>query len=126
MRSLSRPERPIETRMFSSRTNWERSPNRLAAAVAERRTKGLDTIDLTESNPTRCGLSPDAATLHAALAGPLIDAYDPRPKGLPAARRAIRAYYADDGASIDEQQIVISEDVATALPRCCHALVTFL
>jgi hypothetical protein len=94
--------------MFSSRTNWERSPNPLASALAERRAKGLDTIDLTESNPTRCGLSPDAAALNAALSGPLIDVYDPRPRGLPVARSAIRAYYADGGAAIDEQQIVVT------------------
>lgn len=94
--------------MFSTRTNWERSPNRLASALAERRAAGLDTIDLTESNPTRCGLSPDADALNAALAGPLINAYDPQPKGLPLARNAIRTYYADDGVAIDEQQIVVT------------------
>ena len=94
--------------MFSSRTNWERSPNRLAAALAERRTKGLSTIDLTESNPTRCGLSPDAATLNTALTGPSVGTYDPRPRGLPVARGAIRAYYADDGAVVDEHQIIIT------------------
>ena len=94
--------------MFSSRTSWDCSPNRLATALAERRAKGLDIIDLTESNPTRCGLSPDSATLNAALADPLIDAYDPQPKGLPGARNAIRAYYADEGMDIDEQQIVVT------------------
>jgi len=94
--------------MFSLRTSWERSPNRLATALTERRATGLDTIDLTESNPTRCELSPDAATLNAALAGPLVDAYDPQPKGLLAALKAIRAYYADDGVDLDEQQIVVT------------------
>jgi len=94
--------------MFSSRTSWERSPNRLAAALAERRATGVDTIDLTESNPTRCGLSPDAGTLNAALAGPSIEAYDPQPRGLSVAQNAIRSYYADDGAAIDEQQIVVT------------------
>ena len=73
-----------------------------------RRGEGHDTIDLTESNPTRCGLSPDTATLNAALSSAAIDTYDPQPRGSPLARDAVRAYYSDHGVDLDEQQIVLT------------------
>ena len=42
--------------MFSSRTNWLLTPNRLSQLLRERRERKLPILDLTESNPTRCVL----------------------------------------------------------------------
>ena len=94
--------------MFSPRTNWRRNPNRLSEAFATRCAEGLDTIDLTESNPTRCGLSPDSITLNAALSRASIDSYDPQPRGSLLACNAVRAYYSDHGVDVDVQQIVLT------------------
>jgi|GEM_PF-2241500 len=40
--------------MFSTRTDWDLEPTRLAACLAARRAAGLPAIDLTETNPTHC------------------------------------------------------------------------
>ena len=53
--------------MFSTRTNWPLAPNRLAVLLRERRDRGLPILDLTESNPTRCGFELDAEKILAPL-----------------------------------------------------------
>jgi len=71
---------------FAARTTWNLEPNRLARAVDRRRAAGKPLIDLTESNPTRCGFVLDGLRLDAPL-------YEPDPRGLPEARRAVAACY---------------------------------
>ena len=44
-------------RMFSERTHWDLRGNRLSRVLEEKRRKGARILDLTESNPTRVGLS---------------------------------------------------------------------
>ncbi len=80
--------------MFSSRTNWNLTPNPLAAALAERRAAGKELLDLTESNPTRCGFVYDQTLLHA-LGRPAALRYEPEPRGLRRAREAVADYYRD-------------------------------
>jgi alanine-synthesizing transaminase len=73
---------------FSRRTDWELGANRLADALERLRSKKADVIDLTESNPTRCGFKypkeilsalPDAANL----------SYAPESKGMLKARQQV-------------------------------------
>lgn len=97
--------------MFARRAAWDLRPNEFARRVAERRAAGLPLIDLSESNPTRCGLTP-ATALAAALAR-LADApdsarYDPDPRGPLAARTAIAAYHARDGAQVAPEHVVLT------------------
>lgn len=104
--------------MFSSRTGWETALNPMGRHLAERRAAGLEVIDLTESNPTRCGfaylerevlpLLSEPALLRAALR------YEPQPKGDPEARRAIARYYLDKGAMLDAEQIVLTASTSEA------------
>ena len=42
--------------MFSDRTNWKLTRNRLTEALEEVRAGGARVLDLTISNPTRAGL----------------------------------------------------------------------
>jgi aspartate/methionine/tyrosine aminotransferase len=79
---------------FSRRTAWERTPNRLADAWARRLASGKPSIDLTESNPTRCGFTYPEARILQALADPRGLVYGPAPRGLPAAREAVARYLA--------------------------------
>ena len=65
--------------MFAARTNWDLAPTRLAAALEARRAAGLPVLDLTESNPTRCALAPDAEFILDLLAQPASLRYDPAP-----------------------------------------------
>ena len=79
--------------MFSDRTNWKLTRNRLTEALEEVRSSGAQVLDLTVSNPTRIGLHYDEPLILESLASPHAMDYDPQPKGLPGARAAIAAYY---------------------------------
>jgi aspartate/methionine/tyrosine aminotransferase len=79
--------------MFSDRTNWKLTRNRLTEALEEVRSSGARVLDLTISNPTRAGLHYDEARILQSLASPQAMDYDPQPKGLPSARAAVAEYY---------------------------------
>ncbi|MBI4530480.1 MAG: hypothetical protein HY709_03060 [Candidatus Latescibacteria bacterium] len=76
--------------MFSPRTTWNLTPNRLAERLHARRCAGLPVLDLTESNPTRCGFdySPDDILSTMTQRQNLI--YEPHHKGLLHARALFR------------------------------------
>jgi alanine-synthesizing transaminase len=79
--------------MFSDRTNWKLTRNRLTEALEEARLSGTLVLDLTISNPTRVGLRYDESKILASLASPQAMDYDPQPKGLAMARAAVADYY---------------------------------
>jgi alanine-synthesizing transaminase len=100
--------------MFASRTDWYLTPNHLAVVMSERRARGLPVIDLTESNPTRCGFSVNAQQVLAALANPRSLTYEPDPHGLLYARRAVAGYYAERGIPVDPEQIFLTTSTSEA------------
>lgn len=61
----------------------------------EKRRQGQSIVDLTESNPTKAGLSYPRETILAALGDPRSLNYEPTPWGLEASRQAIANYYQD-------------------------------
>lgn len=79
--------------MFSDRTNWKLTRNRLTETLEEVRSSGAHILDLTISNPTRAGLRYEESVLLQSLASPRAMDYDPQPKGLTSARAAVAAYY---------------------------------
>ncbi|MFZ3199795.1 MAG: pyridoxal phosphate-dependent aminotransferase [Candidatus Acidiferrales bacterium] len=79
--------------MFADRTNWNLEANRLSEALARHRAGGKPLLDLTASNPTTCGFDYDREKILRALANPSALAYEPNPKGLEIARRAVAEYY---------------------------------
>jgi aspartate/methionine/tyrosine aminotransferase len=99
--------------MISSRLPPDLSPNAVSRAVAARRAAGAPLIDLTESNPTRVGISypPD---LLAPLADPAALVYDPQPLGLPTARAAVAREYARQGLAIDPSRIALTSSTSEA------------
>jgi len=100
--------------MFASRTDWPLIPNRLAQAIERRRRAGLPILDLTESNPTRCGFVFDAPEILSALADPRALTYQPQPRGLLSARLAVAAYYAECGVRLDPEQIFLTTSTSEA------------
>jgi hypothetical protein len=80
---------------FARRAAWNLRPNPLAERVAARRALGLAALDLADANPARAGLAAPAEALALALGELARDgralAYDPDPRGDPAARSAIAA-----------------------------------
>jgi hypothetical protein len=100
--------------MFASRTDWSLTPNRLSRLLEERRRQGLPILDLTESNPTRCGFNFDAEKLLGALADPRSLTYEPDPRGPLAARRAVAGYYAERGIQLVPEQIFLTTSTSEA------------
>ncbi len=75
--------------MFAKRTNWNLTPNRLSAALAAHREAGKP--------------------LHAAALS-----YEPNPRGLESARRAVAGYYADRGEDVSTEDIFLTTSTSEA------------
>ena len=100
--------------MFAQRTNWRLTPNCLSQAIAEHRQQGRTFLDLTESNPTRCGFTYETQEILQALSDPRSLTYEPDARGLLAARHAVAGYYAERGVTIDPQQIFLTTSTSEA------------
>jgi len=99
--------------VFSRRTAWDRTPNRLAELVEERRRTSEPLLDLTETNPTRVGLS-GPADLLGILADPGGLRYEPLPLGLPAAREAVAADFRRRGAAVEADEVLLTASTSEA------------
>src|SRR5687767_6193758 len=93
--------------VFSARTRWDRTANRLATLTARKRAAGVRVLDLTETNPTRVGLQGPPGLL-ATLADPAALSYDPDPRGTEPARQAVSADYGRRGLRVDPGRIVLT------------------
>jgi alanine-synthesizing transaminase len=96
--------------MFSNRTNWKLTRNRLTETLENLRSSGTCIVDLTLSNPTRAGLRYDQPQILQSLASPQAMNYDPQPKGLPSARAAVADYYQTQHAAprIDPNRVILT------------------
>ena len=103
--------------MFSYRTGWNLASNRLTLARDEMAGAGNPILDLTASNPTRCGFEYDGRAILASLNHAETLHYDPQPKGLLSAREAVAEYYSRrrdaDGAtqrtgSLDPNSVILT------------------
>src|SRR6202050_3506108 len=96
--------------MFSDRTNWKLTRNRLTEALEEVKSSGARVLDLTTSNPTRAGLRYDDARILQSLASSHAMDYDPQPKGLLTAREAVAGYYRQEHGvgGFDPEQLVLT------------------
>lgn len=99
-------------KQFSSRTSWDLAQTPYAAAVeaarVEAKATGSELYDLTASNPTTCGFSYDPELVLAPLSEPKALVYQPDAMGLRSAREAVAAYYADHGARVGPEQILLT------------------
>jgi len=100
--------------VFSDRLNWSQRPNRIATLLAHRRQSGIRVLDLTESNPTRAGLSYPDAEILASLSDERALHYEPSPAGLLAAREAVAGYYRDRGFSIQVERTLLTASTSEA------------
>src|ERR1039457_5173809 len=102
--------------MFSHRTNWRRSPNALTRAIEEARASGQQILDLTTTNPTEAGVRPDPEIVLAALANPEVMHYDPQPRGLLEARKAVCRYYheAHRVFDLDPERLILTTSTSEA------------
>jgi aspartate/methionine/tyrosine aminotransferase len=99
--------------VFSGRLKWDVHPNPISRLATQKRAAGIPVLDLTESNPTRAGISysPELLT-------PLSDAralrYDPDPRGTSSARNAVADYYAQRGVPTDIDRILLTASTSEA------------
>lgn len=100
--------------MFSQRTNWPLKTNELTKTCQERKQQQLPILDLTESNPTRCGFDYGVEKLIAALADSRAAVYEPDPRGLLSARMAVVDYYRGRGVRLDPDQIFLTASTSEA------------
>jgi aspartate/methionine/tyrosine aminotransferase len=103
-----------EATMFSSRTAWDLTPNRLAAELERLRARGRKILDLTESNPTRCGFKYNRRAILRALARPATLQYHPDPRGMLSARQAVAEYYHRRGSGAASLRVAPERILLTA------------
>jgi alanine-synthesizing transaminase len=94
--------------MFSKRTGWKLTPNRFTEAERGLRAAGRELLDLTLSNPTRAGLHYDSETILQALNNPKAMDYDPQPKGLLSARKAVASYYRKQHDEVNPESLLLT------------------
>lgn len=100
--------------MFSTRTDWDLRPSPLYSLLQQKRARGEEVFDLTESNPTKCGF------VHSSLnfidSGSLQRSvlYEPDPKGLLSARQAISDWYKRQNIAVDPDRIVLASSTSEA------------
>ena len=97
---------------FSRRTSWDRSENAHAEELGRARAAGRSLVDLTESNPTRCGFG--GGELVSLLGHPRGLAYAPSALGHPAARAAVARYYADRGLAVSPAGVCLAASTSEA------------
>jgi len=100
--------------MFAKRTHWNLTPNRLSESLAAHRAAGKPLIDLTVSNPTECGLAYDTEAILDALRSPDALKYEPNARGMESARRAVSEYYAERGAKVGVEDILLTTSTSEA------------
>ncbi len=121
---------------FSRRTNWNQEPNALTRAIEDLKSRGTPIVDVTESNPMRCGFEYPGAILQT-LSDPKNLDYLPDPNGMASARQAVARF-----CGIPTDRMVLTSSTSEAytflfrlllnpgekvlLPRPCYPLFQFL
>jgi alanine-synthesizing transaminase len=100
--------------MYSDRFDWDMSPNALSRILLDKKARGEKIVDLTQTNPTQVGLQYDADNILAALSQNEAMMYEPGPRGLLKARRAIARYYEDYGEHIDTDAVFLTAGTSEA------------
>ena len=98
---------------FAHRTGWARDLNRLTKRLTALKAGGRAILDLTESNPTHCQFH-YPPELIAAQNDPKNLTYEPSPKGLEKSREVVATYYAEKGASVQPEQLILTASTSEA------------
>jgi len=93
---------------FARRTGWAFNSNKLIARLDEFKKAGVPFLDLTESNPCRCGFRYPAEDILSALKDTENLSYNPSAQGLPEARRAVCGYYREKGIDVRPEQVFLT------------------
>jgi alanine-synthesizing transaminase len=102
--------------MFADRTHWNLQGNEFSQAIERRRKSGAEVLDLTASNPTTVGLNYDEPAILASLSRRESLIYEPDPKGLKNARKAVAQYYVESSQAteLDPESIILTASTSEA------------
>ncbi|OLC55407.1 MAG: hypothetical protein AUH92_02255 [Acidobacteria bacterium 13_1_40CM_4_69_4] len=100
--------------MFSRRLKWPFPSNRLSRVLDDKRARGADILDLTESNPTRVGLRYPAKAIGAALQGAGAPVYEPAARGLERARAAVAEWHARHERPVAPDRVLLTASTSEA------------
>ena len=98
--------------MFSNRTNWEFSSNRLISLLDSLKKDNEEIIDLTQSNPTECGFAYPENEIVAALSNSANMRYSPSAKGMFSAREVVAEYYKEKGYDVNPENIFLTSSTS--------------
>ena len=99
---------------FSQRTSWDRTPTALAECLRKKHATGERILDLTESNPTHCNVTPALPHVASLLKNPHASAYNPDPRGILEARQAVARWYAQRGVSVSPESVLLTTGTSEA------------
>lgn len=99
---------------FSKRTEWQRQPNRITTVHEELKAQKTEILDLTLSNPTRCGFDYPQKIILDALQNPAGLEYLTDARGLPDARAAVAELYRVRGINISADNIFLTASTSEA------------
>lgn len=100
--------------MFSQRTNWPLSSNRITQVLDQFKRSNVPIIDLTESNPTRCGFVYPSEKILPSLASEKNLRYEPHSRGSLEAREAVANYYKSQGHAVSPERIFLTASTSEA------------
>ena len=100
--------------MFSTRTDWDLRPSPLFTLLQQKRASGEKLLDLTESNPTKCGFIHHSSRLVGPESLQRSTLYEPDPKGLFSARQAIVDWYERQNISVHPDRIILASSTSEA------------
>jgi alanine-synthesizing transaminase len=100
--------------LFSNRTNWHRQPNKLSEQLDLYRKSGKPILDLTNSNPTECGIAYPEEEILMAFRNSALLKYQPNPRGLITAREAISNYYKSKKIEVNPSNIFLTASTSEA------------
>lgn len=99
---------------FARRTDWDLRPNKISGILEDFKKRGQAFLDLTESNPTKCGFVDPGQRILATFANQQNMFYAPASQGLLEAREALAAYYCGQGIKLSPRQIFLTASSSEA------------
>jgi alanine-synthesizing transaminase len=100
--------------MLSRRFNYNIEDNKISKLLKQKKSAGIEVLDLTESNPTKVFLEYDVTGILKSISHPDSMKYNPDPKGIQTAREAISLYYKDKNVEINEDDIFLTSGTSEA------------
>ncbi len=100
--------------IFAKRTNWPLEINQISERLSYLKKNKIPYIDLTLSNPTRCGFDYPSKEILSALSDERAMEYYPESFGLDDARNAVCDYYRKKGLKVDKNQIILTSSTSEA------------